>query len=253
MSLDRFKLENRVALVTGAAQGIGAAISETLASLGATVVLTDITDGVEKTSRVLNGRGLETTSRRLDVTNSAQVDETASWVKSEYGHLDVLVNNAGVANGKAALDYTDEDWRQMMSIDLDGQFYCCRAFGRLMVEQQRGSVVCISSIAGIKAVRPEKHVGYDVAKAGVAQLCRTLAAEWAKEGVRVNAVGPGYTDTSILESVGEDMIETWLGDTPMGRLMQPEEIAHAVAFLASDAASAVTGHLLMADGGYSVW
>lgn len=253
MSLNRFKLDDRVALVTGAAQGIGAAISETLASLGATVVLTDVADEVAKTSQGLNDRGLETASRLLDVTDSAQVDETAHWVKDEYGHLDILVNNAGIANGKAALDYTDDDWRQMMSIDLDGQFYCCRAFGRLMVEQQRGSIICISSIAGVKVVRPEKHIGYDVAKAGVAQLCRTLAAEWAKDNVRVNAVGPGYTDTSILENVGEDMVETWLGDTPMGRLMQPEEIAHAVAFLASDAASAVTGHLLMADGGYSVW
>ena len=186
------------------------------------------------------------------MTDTAAVDAAASWMKGALGSVDVLVNNAGVANGKPALEHTDDDWRKMLSINLDGQFYCCRAFGKIMVEQGSGAIVCISSIAGVKVVRPEEHIGYDVAKAGVAHMCRVLGAQWAGKGVRVNAVGPGYTDTTILEDVGDDMLEQWLDDTPLGRLIQPKEIAQVVGFLASDAASAVTGHLLMADGGYAV-
>ena len=118
-----------------------------------------------------------------------------------------------------------------------------------------GAIVAISSIAGVKAVRPEVHVGYDVSKAGVAHMCRVLAVEWAKSGVRINAIGPGYTDTEMLAEVGRtspEVMALWLDDTPYGRLMKPEEIASGVAFLVSDAASGVSGQLLMVDGGYSV-
>jgi NAD(P)-dependent dehydrogenase (short-subunit alcohol dehydrogenase family) len=165
-----------------------------------------------------------------------------------------LVANAGIAYESATVDHTDQDWRRVMSVNLDGTFYCARAFGRLMARAGRGTIVAMSSIAGVKAVRPEIHVGYDVSKAGVAHMCRVLGVEWAKAGVRVNAVGPGYTDTEMLAEVGRtrpEVMKIWLDDMPIGRLLDRAEIASAVAFLLSDASRGVTGQLLMVDGGYS--
>ncbi|MCP4383360.1 MAG: SDR family oxidoreductase [Hyphomicrobiales bacterium] len=254
-SSDLYRLDGRVAVVTGAAGGIGTAISRRLAELGARVVLADVSEAVAKTARDVATEGGATDFVVFDVTDSGSVEGAVETVVGNYGRVDILVANAGISYERKTVDHSDEEWRRVMGVNLDGVFYSVRAFSRPMLKAGSGAVVAISSIAGVKVVRPEIHVGYDVSKAGVAHRCRVLAVEWAKQGVRINAVGPGYTDTEMLAEVGRtspETMEQWLDDTPFGRLMKPQEIASGVAFLASDAASGISGHLLMVDGGYSV-
>jgi len=249
-----YSLAGKTAVVTGAAGGIGTAITERLGGLGATVVLADSVDRVHDAAKEWADKGIKTKGIKFDVTDSKAVEKAASDLNAEFGAIDILVANAGVAYESSTVDHTDEEWRRVMSINLDGVFYCVRSFGKRMVERKRGSIVCISSIAGVTAVRPELHAGYDVSKAGVSHLCRVVGVEWAQHNVRVNAVGPGYTDTEMLRKVGmaqPEVLAAWIADIPARRLLQPSEIAASVAFLASDAASGITGHTLMTDVGYS--
>ncbi|MCB2129045.1 MAG: SDR family oxidoreductase [Rhodobacteraceae bacterium] len=253
-NLNIFSLDGKVAVVTGAARGIGEAISRQLGEMGAHVVMADMLDVVDETARKLGDEGLSTEGERVDVTSSQNVNELAKRVNAKHGRVDIVVANAGIAYESTTEDHSDEDWRRVMSINLDGVFYTARAFGNIMLDQGGGSIIAISSIAGVKAVRPELHIGYDVTKAGVAHFCKVAGVEWAARGVRVNAVGPGYTNTEMLQRVGLEQPEVmarWIDDIPMSRLLEPSEIAQAVAFLASDAASGITGQLLMADAGYS--
>ena len=253
--VDPYRLDGRVAVVTGAAGGIGQAIARRLAGLGAQVVLADRTESVAETAKAIAAEGGATNSIVFDVVDSESVEDAVETVVERHGKVDILVAAAGISFERTASEHSDDDWRRVMGVNLDGVFYSVRAFSRPMLKAGSGAIVAISSIAGVKAVRPEVHVGYDVSKAGVAHMCRVLAVEWAKKGVRINAVGPGYTDTEMLAEVGRSSPETmamWLSDTPYGRLMKPEEIASGVAFLASDAASGISGQLLMVDGGYSV-
>jgi NAD(P)-dependent dehydrogenase (short-subunit alcohol dehydrogenase family) len=253
--LQLYQLRDRVAVVTGAAGGIGREVCTHLAALGAIVVAADRARNVAEVTAALQQSGAKADSIVFDVANSKAVDEACTEIIRRHSKVDILVANAGIAYESATIDHSDADWRRVMDINLDGTFYCVRAFGREMVKRRSGAIVATSSIAAITAVRPELHVGYDVSKAGVSHLCRILAVEWAKYNVRVNAVGPGYTDTELLANVGRtkpEIMKVWLDDMPVHRLMTPREIASVIGFLASDAASGVTGQVLMVDGGYSV-
>lgn len=259
VSVNPFDFDGKVAVVTGAAQGIGAAIAEQLVHGGAKVIVGDLQEeaGRETAERLSNGSG-NAEFQRLDVTDGAGVTEFADAVVKAHGRVDILVNNAGIAESSPALELDDATWRQTLEIDLTGSFLCAREFGRCMAssEPPGGAIINISSIAAFKAVRPEKHLAYDVAKAGVAHMTRVLGAEWIEYGIRVNAVAPGYTETQILHDVGQTdpgTMENWLSQVPQGRLIQPAEIAQVVAFLASNQASAITGHILLADAGYMLW
>ena len=258
MYLEKLKLDGKVAVVTGAGQGIGAACARALGEAGATVIVADMmAERVEASVGELKKLGLKAHGVKLDVTKSKEVDSVAAQIIRQHGRVDILVNNAGVAKSDVkAEDTSDEHWRHHMDVNVDGLFWCCRAFGRQMLKQKSGSIVNIGSMSGFIVNKPQPQSFYNASKAAVHHLTRSLAAEWAKSGVRVNAVAPTYIETPLTSfGIRENkaMYETWLEMTPMGRVGQPDEIASVVHFLASDAASLMTGSIVLADGGYCCW
>jgi NAD(P)-dependent dehydrogenase (short-subunit alcohol dehydrogenase family) len=258
MYLEKLRLDGRVAVVTGAGQGIGAACARALGEAGATVVVADLMpDRVEATTAELRALGCTAHGAALDVTKSAAVDAVAQQVLGQHRRVDILVNNAGVAKSDVrAEETTDEHWRFHMDVNVDGLFWCCRAFGRQMLAQGKGAIVNIGSMSGFIVNKPQPQAFYNASKAAVHHLTRSLAAEWGARGVRVNAVAPTYIETPLTRFGIEDnpaMYKVWLEMTPMGRVGQPDEIASVVHFLASDAASLMTGAIVLADGGYTCW
>jgi NAD(P)-dependent dehydrogenase (short-subunit alcohol dehydrogenase family) len=184
------------------------------------------------------------------------VNEVAARVERDHGGCDILVNNAGVAKSNVrAEDTTDEHWRFHIEVNLNGLFWCCRAFGRHMLAKGKGSIVNVGSMSGFIVNKPQPQSFYNASKAAVHHLTRSLAVEWASRGVRVNAVAPTYIETPLTLFGMEDqaMAAVWLEMTPMARVGQPEEIASVALFLASDASSLMTGSIVLADGGYTCW
>lgn len=258
MYAERLNLDGRVAVVTGGGQGIGASCAEALGEAGANVVVADMNEkAAAETAAVLVAKGYKADSLMVNVTKSAEVNAAAAEVIKRHGRVDILVNNAGVAKSDVrAEDTTDEHWRFHMDVNLDGLFWCCRAFGAEMLKQKSGAIVNIGSMSGLIVNKPQPQSFYNASKAAVHHLSKSLAAEWGSRGVRVNAVAPTYIETPLTAfGIEEDpeMYKVWLEMTPMGRVGQPEEIASVVHFLASDAASLMTGAIVVADGGYSCW
>ncbi|HSK39586.1 MAG TPA: glucose 1-dehydrogenase [Arenibaculum sp.] len=257
MYLEKLKLDGRVAVVTGGGRGIGLACAHALAEAGARLVVADIDAAVAEEGRsTLERQGYTAEALTLDVTKPDDVTRAADDTAARLGRIDVLVANAGIArSGTPAEELTDEHWLNVNDVNYNGVFWCNRAFGRHMLKAGRGAIVNIGSMSGFIVNRPQKQAYYNASKAAVHHLTRSLAAEWADRGVRVNAVAPTYIDTPLTRFGGETpgMMEAWLRDTPMGRMGQPEEIASVVHFLASDAASLMTGSIVLADGGFTAW
>lgn len=256
MYKEMFDLSGRVAVVTGGGRNIGLACCTALAECGAHVVIAEIDPAVgEEGLAALKGKGLSAELERLDVTKSAECTALADRLVERHGRVDILVANAGIAFNTPAERCPDAEWHKVMDINLHGVFYTNRAFGRHMLENGKGAIVNIGSMSGIIANKPQEQAHYNASKAAVHMLTKSLAAEWGDRGVRVNAVAPTYIETAMTRR-GMDNAEwarLWLEMTPMHRVGQPPEIASAVLYLASDAASLCTGSVLVVDGGYTCW
>jgi NAD(P)-dependent dehydrogenase (short-subunit alcohol dehydrogenase family) len=253
-ALERFSLSGKVAVVTGGTRGLGAGFAAALGDAGAALVLVgrdeDAADGVLQS---LRGNDIRAQFVQADVTAPADVERVLAASLDHFGAVDVLVNNAGACVHAPALDVTPEDWRAVMDVNLDAVWTCSQTFGRYFVERGAGTIVNIGSMSGLVVNRPQWQPAYNASKAAVHHLTRSLAAEWAPYGVRVNALAPGYIKTDMSPVDDPAFRRHWIEDAPMQRYGTVEELAPAVVFLASDASSFVTGSVLVADGGYTAF
>ena len=247
--LDSFRLDGKVAVVTGGNRGLGEAYARALGEAGARVA---IAARDEARSEAVAGE-LGALAVTTDVTDSASVRSMLETVTAELGPVDVLVNNSGVCFHRPALEVPDEEWRTVMDVNVDGVWQCCRAVGAQMVERGSGTIINIGSISAEIVNRPQWQPAYNASKAAVHQLTKSLAAEWAPHGVRVNALAPGYVKTEMAPVDEPHFRARWIDDAPMRRAASPEEIAPSVVYLASDASSFMTGSVLVVDGGYTLF
>jgi len=247
--LDAFRLDGRVAVVTGGNRGLGLAFARALGEAGAKVAIAARDEG--KSAEVAEELGVLAVP--LDVTDPASVDAMVERVTAELGPVDVLVNNAGTCFHRPALEVPEQEWRAVWDVNVDGVWRCARAVGAQMVERGTGSIVNIGSISAMIVNRPQMQPAYNASKAAVHQLTKSLAAEWAPRGVRVNALAPGYTKTEMAPVDEPRFRRHWIEDAPMERYATPEELGPSLLYLASDASSFVTGSVLVVDGGYTLW
>lgn len=248
-----FDLAGSVALITGAAGGLGTAIAVGMARAGARLVLADLAlEGLEAMERTIVSGGGQAVSQRTDVTDAGQVAAAVEAGVRTFGRLDTLVTCAGVTLRRPAVDFTEAQWDRIIGVNLKGTWLCCQAAGRVMIEQGHGQIITMASIGGLVGL--PMSVAYCASKGGVVQMTRTLAVEWAPHGVRVNAIAPSTFETPMVGSVlaaEPEYRERVIGRVPLGRIGKPEEIVGTVIYLASAASSMVTGHILAVDGGYT--
>lgn len=252
--LSRFRVDGRTAVVTGATRGLGRAFARALAEVGANVVIVG-RDGeaAAEVSAELASLGRDSLVVLADITSRAGVEAVRDASIERFGQVDILINNAGTCVHRPALEVTEADWRQVMDVNLNALWVACQVFGAHMVERGAGAIVNIGSISGLIVNRPQWQAGYNASKAAVHQLTKSLAAEWAPRGVRVNAVAPGYVKTEMAPVDEPRFRRQWIEDAPQQRYATPDEIAPAVVYLASDASGFATGSVLVVDGGYTVF
>lgn len=251
---NQFDFSDHVVAVTGGANGIGLETAKAFASCGAAIALLDLGEAALATAvAALAPFGVKVSTHVVDVTDPAVVDAAADAVVAAHGKVTVLVNSAGIARLHSALDVSDEEWRLVMDVNVNGTFWAARAFGRHMVEQRQGSIVNLGSMSGLIINRPQFAASYMASKGAVHMLTKALAVEWVDNGVRVNAVAPGYVGTEMTLKMRErpELFNVWMNMTPMKRCGEPSEIASTILFLASPAANYVTGSVLSVDGGYT--
>jgi NAD(P)-dependent dehydrogenase (short-subunit alcohol dehydrogenase family) len=252
--LDKFSLRGKVAIVTGGNRGVGRAIALGFAEAGAAVaVVARDEKKSEETLAELRDRGAKAIVVTANVAQRSDLEAMLVTVTDELGPVDVLVNNAGIGFHADALTLDDSDWRRVFETNLDAVWMASQIVGRQMVARKAGSIINSGSISGLIVNRPQWHSPYGISKAAVHHLTKSLAAEWASKGVRVNAIAPGYVKTEIANTEYEDYRHYWRDEVPMQRYASPDEIAPIALLLASDAGSFITGSVFVVDGGYMLW
>jgi NAD(P)-dependent dehydrogenase (short-subunit alcohol dehydrogenase family) len=257
MYLKKFDLSGQTAFITGGGRGIGLATAEALLECGAKVIISDLDPAVLESGRKeLADKGWDADTVLLDVTDPDAVGKAARETNESHGAVDILIANAGIAwPDTPGESMSDEIWRKIIDVDLNGVYWSCREFGRAMLERGKGAIVTTGSMSGLISNKPQRQAHYNAAKAGVHHLTKSLAGEWAERGVRVNTVAPTYVDTVMSNRSFNDpaRFPIWMEMTPMKRVARADEIASAILFLASDASSAMTGATVVVDCGYTIW
>jgi NAD(P)-dependent dehydrogenase (short-subunit alcohol dehydrogenase family) len=252
--IDKFRLDGKKAYVTGGSRGIGKSVALGFAEAGADVAI--VARGLpaaEETAHEIEKLGVKAMAVKADVTVPEQVDGMMSAIAGTFGTVDVAFNNAGIAIVENAEDATYESLKKVIDVNLIGLALCCKAAARVMMKRRRGSIINMASMSAHVVNVPQKTSNYNASKAGVVQLTKCLAVEWAPYRIRVNCICPGYTLTELARSFSEELMRQWVVKIPMGRMADPEELRGPVLFLASDASSYCTGTDLVVDGGYTLW
>ena len=252
--MNKFSMHGKVAVVTGGNRSIGRAIAIGLGEAGAAIAVAARDEKKsEETLAELRHLGVSAIAVTTDVTNRADLENMVATVTRELGPIDVLVNNAGIGFHADALTLSDQDWQRLFSVNLAAVWKASQIVGHQMAARGTGSIINIGSISGLIINRPQWHCPYGISKAAVHHLTKSLAAEWASKGIRVNAIAPGYVRTEIASTEYEDYAHYWRDEVPMRRYATPEEIAPIALLFASDASSFVTGSVFVVDGGYTLW
>jgi 3-oxoacyl-[acyl-carrier protein] reductase len=241
------RLAHKVAIITGGARGIGRAAAETFAREGATVVIWDMLDEGEATAQTLRDAGHRAEFMKISVTDAPAIEAAVREVMEMYGQIDILVNNAGITRDKTLLKMSFADWQQVIDVNLTGVFNCTKAVVPHMVERRYGRIICTSSIVGVHGNFGQTN--YAATKAGVVAMCQTWAKELGPKGITANAVAPGFIRTDMTDAIPEEVRQAGIQAIPARRIGEPEDIANAYLFLASDEASFINGQVLGVNGG----
>lgn len=253
MKHELFSLRNKVAIVTGGNQGIGKVVAGYLADAGADIVIFDINDASAVAGAIASEYGVRALAIKVDVTKPDMVNSAIEEAADKMGTLDLLFNNAGICLHKDAIDVTPEDWLGVINVNLNGIFFVAQAFGKYLIAHGKtGNIVNTASMSGTIVNIPQGQASYNSSKAGVAHLTKSLAVEWAKYGIRVNSISPGYIRTEMTGNVRQDWQDYWVSTIPFKRMGTPEELAGAVIYLLSDASTYTSGHDLIIDGCFTI-